>query len=92
MFQSISVKSAELIVARLTEINESGRLDKRWIDPVGYGKKIIPRMIEYIERKIDKANRLNKVIGTNEMKVLLSEENALHTINSIFQQYEVYDK
>jgi hypothetical protein len=35
MFQSISVKSAELIVARLTEINESGRLDKRWIDPVG---------------------------------------------------------
>lgn len=91
-FHSISVKSAELLVAKLTEINESGRLNKRWIEPVGYGKDIVPKQIEFIEKQIDKANRINNIIGTNEIKVLISRDVAFHTINSIFHQYEVYER
>lgn len=49
-FQSFSVKSAEILLARLQEISESQVLNQTFIAQTGYGNVELPRKINALQK------------------------------------------
>lgn len=87
-FQSISVKSAEILVAAIREIHDEGVLNRTFIDPVGYGSNVLPDTINMIQKLIDSAKLINGIIGTNEIKINFVDGNSFFLITQIFKKYE----
>lgn len=87
-FQSISVKSAEILVAAIREIHDEGVLSRTFIDPVGYGSNVLPDTINMIQKLIDSAKLINGIIGTNEIKINFVDGNSFFLITQIFKKYE----
>jgi hypothetical protein len=61
-FQTFSVKSVEILVARLQEINEARILDKTFIAQTGYGNVELPRFIRDLQQRIEDAKLINDII------------------------------
>ena len=87
-FQSISVKSAEILVAAIHEIHTEGVLNQTFIEPVGYGSNVLPDKINMIQKLIDSAKLINGIIGTTEIKVNFVDGTSFFLITQIFKKYE----
>ena len=87
-FQTFSVKSAEILVARLQEINEARVLDKTFIAQTGYGNVELPRFIRDLQQRIEDAKLINDIIGTNEAKINMTDGNTYFVLIDIFKKYE----
>lgn len=88
-FQSISVKSAEILVAAIHEIHTEGVLNRTVIEPIDdYGSNVLPDTINMIQKLIDSAKLINGIIGTTETKVNLVDGTSFFLITQIFKKYE----
>lgn len=86
--QTISVNNAQALLDKLIEIKDSGKLDNKWLDPVGTGTKVIPEYIELLERKIKQAKIINEHMITPDVKVILSDNSALFMLAQIFKKFK----
>lgn len=87
-FQSFSVKSAEILLARLQEISESQVLNQTFIAQTGYGNVELPRKINALQKQIEDAKLINDIIGTNEAKINMTDGNTYFVLIDIFKKYE----
>ena len=85
--QFISVKSAGLIRNKLEEVTESKiELKSTYVDMTFVKPKPF-ELIRYLEFRIDEADRLNSVTGTNEFKVLITFAK-MKVISDVIKQFE----
>jgi hypothetical protein len=87
-FQSFSVKSAEILLARMQEISESQVLNQTFIAQTGYGNVELTRKINALQKQIDDAKMINDIIGTNEAKINMTDGNTYFVLIDIFKKYE----
>lgn len=90
-YQSISVKSAEILTSKLLDIYSTGVLDNIFIGFSRLGSDLARDLSIDIQNQIADANLLNSIIGTNEIKINFNQ-NTQYSLTQLFEKYEEHSK